>query len=163
MININSKFFTLYQILIYLPLLISCAKLDDSHPIKVEEGFVNQQILIVAPDFLNTFNVKDSVYLEIKYLTNNEITFSNNYNLRMFSKIRENWVEIYEIPTERLPAGDIVLSPDKVMPAVLALFVVPDLPDLSQRYELRIYIMGNMKINDAVRQVFAYVDVALSP
>jgi len=41
--------------------------------------------------------------------------------------------------------------------------VSPDLVDYSQRYQLRIYVIGEMKTNESVKKVAASFDVTLNP
>jgi hypothetical protein len=95
------------------------------------------------------------------YQADNEIVFPNDYNLRIFKKTNEGWIEIKEIPTTRLPEGDIVLSrPTKTLES---LSVAPDLVDYNQSYHLRIYVIGDMNTNEVIKKVAAYTDVVLHP
>jgi len=68
-----------------------------------------------------------------------------------------------EKPTERFPDGDIIFSPDKYMPIVQVVGAFPDLPDINQKYKLRIYVTGEMKTEEGNQDVVAYVDVQLTP
>jgi len=156
--------FIILLILFYQLLsLISCSSLEHDPPIGIEKDFINQQILLRAPSFSNTFSTIDPINLELKYNTSNEIIFPNNYNLKLFTQVNEGWIEIQEKPTVRLPSGNIIFSPTKDMPAVEDIFVSPELLDISQQYELRIYIIGDMKVDGDVVRVAAYTDVTLHP
>lgn len=154
---------TFYGALLGLLLLVSCTPSEESALVPIEESYVNTQILLRAPSYSNTFRTQDPINLELKYNTSYEITFPNNYNLRIFENNSGKWVEIKEKPTERYPLGDVVLSPDKEMPAVQVVVLFPDLPFLERGYSLRIYVIGDMKANGEIVEVAAYTDVMLRP
>jgi hypothetical protein len=143
--------------------LSSCSTTITNPPIPVEKDFTNKQILLRAPDYANTFKTTESLALELKYNSTNEIKFPRNYNLRIFEYSDGEWIEIMEKPTERFPDGDIIFSPDKYMPIVQVVGAFPDLPDINQKYKLRIYVTGEMKTEEGNQDVVAYVDVQLTP
>jgi hypothetical protein len=153
---------TIYLLLLQI-VLPSCSTTNPNHPIPIEEGFQNKQILIRAPGYANTFKTTESLILELKYNSYNEIVFPRNYNLRIFEYSDDEWVEIKEKPTQRFPDEDIIFSPDKYMPAVQVVGLFPDLPDIFREYKLRIYVTGKMKTDDGNQDVTAYVDVVLTP
>ena len=93
--------------------------------------------------------------------SNNEIRFPNNYNVKIFKQTSNGWIEVKEIPTNRLPKDDIVFSPSTFGMQDLAVF--PDLGDSSQRYKLRFYVIGDMKTNAESIAVAAFIDVELHP
>lgn len=148
-------------ILIWQVLLASCSGSDDNSPVDIGEDYVNQQILLSAPDFFNTFNTEDSIYIELRSYSKNEIIFPNDYNLRIFERNNGDWIEIYEIPTTRSPAGDVILS--LATRTRQTTYVTPDLADRTRRYQLRIYVIGDMKTDEGIKQVAAYVDLELRP
>lgn len=129
----------------------------------MDEEYVNKQILIRAPANFNTFKTTDSIDLELKYNSGNEITFPNDYNIRIFLRTSDGWDEIHEIPTIRLPEDDVVFSPDAKMTAVENIFISPDFPDYNLQYQLRVYVFGNMKTNDVDVEVAAYTDFTVYP
>jgi hypothetical protein len=149
-------------LLLLLLVLISCSTTNADHPIPIEEGLLNNQILIRAPGYSNSFKTTEPLNLELKYYSNNEIVFQNNYNLRIFQFISSKWIEIKEKPTERFPIGEVIFSPNKYMPAVEVVTLFPDLPDFNKEYQLRIYVTGVMKTNVENKDVSAYVDVMLT-
>lgn len=163
MSNIKYVLPILNLILICQGFLISCSRFESSPPISIDDGFINQQILLRAPDFSNSFKTTNPIILELKYNSNNEIVFPNNYNLRIFQRTDSEWIEIYEKPIERLPAGNVVFSPTKEMPAVEVIFLSPDLQKPGSKHQLRIYVIGDMKTNEGVKEVAAYTDVMLYP
>ncbi len=143
-------------------LLASCSNPDDKPPINIEKSYVNQQIALGAPGGLfNTFNATDPIYLEIQLSSKNEIVFPNNYNLKIFERKAGDWIEIFEKPTTRLPAGDVVLSTNAKFKETT--FVTPVLTDYTRRYQLRIYVIGEMKTDEGIKQVAAYIDLELHP
>ena len=152
----------IYLLLLHIA-LPSCSTTNPGHPISVDEGFLNKQILIRAPGYANKFKTTESLVLELKYNSYNEIVFPRNYNLRIFEYSGDEWVEIKEKPTQRFPDEDIIFSPDKYMPAVEVVGLFPDLPDIFREYKLRIYVTGKMKTDDGDQDVTAYVDVVLTP
>lgn len=148
-------------VLILHILLVACLSSEDNPPIDFEEGYVNQHIFLSAPARFNTFNTRDSIYLEIRSNSDYEIVLPNNLNLRIFERKAEDWIEIKESPMTRLPIGDVILAPNKKFMQTTA--TVPSLPDPTRRYQLRIYVSGDMKIDEGIKQVAAYVDVTLHP
>jgi hypothetical protein len=160
----NSKeHFLRFLLLIVFLFLTSCSPAEPPTPIDIEPDYVNQQILIRAPAYANSFSPKDPIILELKYNSENEIIFPNNYNLKIFKNADGKWIEIEEKPIERYPHGNIVLSPENTMQVVYALGAHPKLLFFSEEYSLRIYVVGEMKVNGEVLQVAAYTDVMLSP
>jgi hypothetical protein len=142
-------------------LLAACSSSENNPPLDFEEGYVNQQILLNAPDLFNTFNTKDPIHLEITSTSSDEIVLPNDLNLRIFERKAGDWIEILELPTTRLPAGDLILSPIKKTREITS--TSPNLPDATRKYRLRIYVSGDMKTEEGIKQVAAYVDITLHP
>jgi len=161
--EMKASFHLIFPIIFLQTLLASCSSLDSTPPLSFEDGYLNQQILLRAPDFSNTFRTTDVISLELKYNSNNAIVLPNNYNLKIFERTSESWVEIKEKPIERLPAGDIILSPTKLMPAVEVIFFSPNLDNPETKNQLRIYVTGDMITNEGIKKVAAYVDITLYP
>jgi hypothetical protein len=160
----NKKMITLISaVLLGIVLIPSCTVANVNNPIKIEKEYVNQQILIRAPAYVNKFNTRDVVVLELKYNSTNEIVFSNDYGLRIFEKTADGWTEVKEMPTETFPPDDIILSPSKEMPAVQSVMFFPDLPDFGRKYSLRIYVIGLMSSNGEEIEVAAFTDIELHP
>jgi len=152
-----------YIVLIASILVTSCSSSELPSPISIDNEYLNHQIFVRAPSDSNTFNTQDVIYLEIKYNSTNKIVFPNNYNLRIFENTLKKWIEIKEKPMTRIPAGDIILSPEKMLPAVQGVYVSPALPDPGKKYSLRIYVIGQMEANGQSISVAAYTDVILRP
>jgi hypothetical protein len=141
--------------------LLSCSNPKGTLQIDIEDEYVNQQVLLRAPRFGNTLKTEDPIFLDLLSQSSNKIVFPNNYNLRIFAKINEGWREIKAIPTVRFPKGDIILSPS--IKTVESFAVFPDLVDYNQRYQLRIYVIGDMETNEDIKEVAAYIDITLNP
>jgi hypothetical protein len=65
------------------------------------------------------------------------------------------------LATTRLPAGDTVLSRTKTI--LNTTYTDPGIPDVTRKYHLRIYVSGDMKTEEGIKEVAAYVDVTLHP
>ncbi len=152
----------LILIILSASILVSCTS-SRQPPVPLDEKYVNQQILLRAAPYANTFTTDDSITIEMKYNSTNEIVFPRDYNLRLFENTKDGWVEIYEKPTERYPSDDIVLSPHKLMPLATIVFVSPDFQNFDRKYKLRIYVFGVMKEEGEIVEVAAYTDVVLHP
>lgn len=143
--------------------LISACTSDKNDPIQMDGTYVNQQIILRAPSYANEFGTNEALILELKYNSINEIVFPNNYGLRIFEETEDGWKEVQEKPTERTPTGDIIFSPEKLMPAVHIVGVYPNLQRPGQKHNLRVYVIGEMNVNGEVIKVAAYTDVTLKP
>jgi len=144
--------------------LITSCKANEIHPlVNIPNEFVNQQINIRVAGYSNTYKNTDPVSLELKYNSNDVIVFPNNYNLKIFELSNGNWVEIQEKPTERLPQDDIVLAPNKTLPAVHVVVLFPNIVDMNKTHKLRIYVIGEMQTDDGNQNVAAYTDITLGP
>jgi hypothetical protein len=131
--------------------LISACTSDKNDPIQMDGTNVNQQINLRAPAYANEFGTNEALILELKYNSINEIVFPNNYGIRIFEETEDGWIEVQEKPTERF------------MPAVHIVGVYPNLQRPDLKHNLRVYVIGEMKVNGEVVEVAAYTDVKLKP
>jgi hypothetical protein len=144
--------------------LLSCSATPskDTQPnVDIDDSYLNQQVLVNAPDYFNSFQTNDPLVLEVISSSESEIRFSNDFSLRIFQKIDDGWVEIKELPMTRLPKDDVILSPNTSASQDLAVF--PDLKNHSQSYQLRIYVFGDMQTEQGSQKVSAYTEVQLQP
>jgi len=144
-------------------ILTACTSSEKKAPLSFENKYLNQQIQIKALNFGNTFTTTDSLSLELEYKSNNEIVFPNNYGLRIFEKTKDGWQEIKEMPTQRIPSGNIVLSPDVDISAVDIVSLFPDLTNSNEKTTLCIYVIGQMTENGETKSVAAFTTVVLHP
>lgn len=143
----------------------SCAFLDtetDNLPIEFELSNMNQQIKLFAIEEMNTFRIDYPVRLFLAYnaqMSDAEIVFAPNFNLRIFIQKNGKWVEIKEKPVVRADEN-VFLSPASNKQLVT---FFPDLPDVAQTYSMRVYVFGDMDSADGTKQVAAFVDFVLAP
>ena len=145
-------------ILLNILITTACAVGEPSPPIKFDDGYLNQQILLSAPVSFNRFSAKDAISVEITNASSHDIVFQNNYGILMFLKSNDGWVEVAEVPTTRLPEGEVLLSPK----ATKTTYIMPNLPRGASTYSLRIYVFGTTK-GDKEFGVAAFTDLVLSP
>ena len=131
-------------------------------PIQFESAYLNQQIRLAAPKHLSSYKTGDLVALLLLYNTKNQIVFPNNFNLRIFIRENDQWLEIKESPTERSPEN-IVLSPETPLSYGQMVAFFPALDDLTKTYQMRVYVFGDMTTVDGVKRVGAFVDFVLTP
>ena len=163
-INTKTRNAAIIGILVAQIALLSCSSLSatDTEPnLGIEDKYMNKQVTVHAPESFNSFRTNDPIVLEILNHSENGVRFSNDYSLRIFKKTDDRWVEIKEIPTTRLPKDDIVFSPNVSDIEDLAVF--PDLKDYSREYQLRIYVVGDMRTQQGYQKVSAYAEVQLQP
>ncbi|MBK9007550.1 MAG: hypothetical protein IPM31_11225 [Anaerolineae bacterium] len=144
-------------------LLSSCTNASNPPPLSFEDAYLNQQVLLRVSSYSNTYKTRDPINLELKYNSDQEIIFPYDYNLKIFERSDEMWVELKEKPTYRFPLSDIVLSPPIEMPAVQVVVFFPDLQNPFRKYYIRIYVIGNMKTNNGIKEVAAYTEITLQP
>jgi len=157
-------FSLVFWLLLCQVLLAACSSFADNPPLDFEDGYVNQQIMLSAPVLYNTFSTNTgpcSIWIEISTTSSNKIVLPNNLNLRIFERKSGDWIEIPEMPTTRLPAGDVILSSTKKFIQTTSTSFL--LPDPTRKYRLRIYVSGNMETEEGIKQVSAYVDITLHP
>ena len=157
--RLTSVLSSLCLTMLFGAILVACSTKESHPPIEVDKDYLNQQITLEAPSFFTTFKTADAISIEITNRSAHEIVFPNNYNISTFSYSDNEWVEILEIPITRLPAGDVVLASNTLETT----FIYPDLPNLKDQYDLRIYVFGTMKVNSEIKEVTAFTDVTLRP
>jgi hypothetical protein len=150
-------------LLVVAILLSACGLGQIDDPIEFDKEFLNNQVLLRAPAYSNTFKTKGTIALELKYNSNHRIMFANNFNIKIFRNISNHWTEIKEKPATRIPSDVIVFSPEKAMPAVQVVMFSPDLPQPDEKYFLRVYVVGLMEANGTTKNVAAYTDIILNP
>jgi hypothetical protein len=157
--NLRKGIFSFMCWLLFCQFLLAACSANP--PIDFEEGYLNQQLLLSAPGHFNTFNTRDSIYLEIRSTSKYEIVLPNDLNLRIFERKAGDWIEIPEFPTTRSPAGDVIFS--RINKSLEMASTFPNLPDPTRNYRLRIYVSGDMKTEAGIKQVAAYVNITLHP
>ena len=119
---------------------------------------------ITAPVGWNSFKTNDLITLMVVNVSNNRIVTSEDFHCRIFVLGNDNWHEIGNKAT--YADGEIFLEPNKDLdPAsIQAAFLVPDLPDYSKPYKVRVFIFGSVLKNEQTGEdVAAFIDVDLFP
>ena len=156
-----SKIF--FWILLLIFLLTACSKNIDTNPIQTPLEYTNQQIMLRTFDYNNSYKTSDAIFADIWNYSGKLISFPNNYNIRIFERTKTGWEEISEKPVTRLPPGDFTFNPNDSSSSIVTIVIIPDLPDLNRKYDLRIYITGYMIENNESVVVTAYTDINLKP
>jgi len=153
----------IYCVFIFAISLLGCTIAKVSDPISTDPDYTNQQIELKSFDYNNSYKTSDIISAEIWNLSGIFIKFPNNYNIRIFEKTNKGWEEIAEKPVTRLPPGDFEFNPLDGSSYIEMIDIFPDLPDLNRKYDLRIYVFGQMSENNEEVEVAAYTDVTLKP
>lgn len=119
---------------------------------------------VLAPDGWNSFNTNTSISLEIRNVSENQITSGPDFGVRIFIRTDKEWIEVknkagyeYQLftldPTENYDPRNTA-----------AIGVRPDLPDNSISYRLRIFVVGNLMENGkGSKKVASFIDLELHP
>lgn len=148
-------------ILLVISLLTSCDK--KSEFFDFEKGFVNNQISLHTIESLENFHTNKAIFLQLSCNTINTISFPNDYNLKIFAKEKNKWVEIKEIKDESLPSDEIVFSPSIDRPFPYVIIALPKFLEKDKKYNIRIVVSGNMLENGTTKNVDAYIDLVIQP
>jgi hypothetical protein len=159
-VKIKTTFISLISLSI---LLVACSQSVNKDPITSDANYTNHQIRLYSSANYNSYKTSDVISAEIWNISGQMIKFPNNYNIQIFEKVDNGWKEIAEKPTIRLPEGDFTFNPLDGSSYIQMIGVFPNLPDLDQKYKLRIYVSGLMKENDEEIEVVAFTDVTLIP
>lgn len=155
----------LIPLVFFICLLITSCASDiepDDPPVSFDSLHINKEISMAASQEFNTFRTGDTIALFVLYNivdTDIEVVFPNNFNMRIFIKQSKDWIEIKERAKIRL-FDKVTLSPTNNRSLLI---FTPVLPDLNQRYEMRVYVFGEMVYPDGIQQVVAFVDFILRP
>ena len=131
-------------------------------PVDFDAAYMNRQIRLIVVRELSAFKTNSDVAVLLEYDTTNEIVFPNNYNLRLFIQQNGQWEETKEKPTIR-PGGQVVLSPNNPSSYGQIVWFWPQLDDPNKTYHMRVYVFGDMKTPEGIKQVAAFADFVLTP
>lgn len=154
-------------ILTFLAMVAACSlpiSVVDESPIEYDVNRLNQQISLQAPNEWNDFIVGNPVGLFLTLniqLVDGEVVFPYDFGLRIFYKQSGQWIEVQQEPIIR-PMDEVVLS--RIGKTSRSVVFYPDLPDRIQKYEMRAYVFGDMRMPDGgIQQVSAFADFTLVP
>lgn len=136
-------------------IIVSCSQSD---PITFDSNYLNRQITLSSVQN-RALTTKDPIFLLLLSSSDDEIDFPSNFNLQIFIKQDNKWVEINEWPVQR-SQEDVIMSPASNLQIISFL---PQLENENQRYYMRVYVFGEMKTDNGNKKVAAYVDIILTP
>jgi hypothetical protein len=126
---------------------------------------VDKYLEITAPSGWNTFQTDDAIALEIRNVSESQITFTPDLRERIFVLTDKGWMEVKD-KLISLNENTITLDPTKNNDPLKARAVIvrPELPDYSVPYDVRIFVVGNLIENgEGSTQVASYIDLRLNP
>lgn len=128
--------------------------------INVPEKNINSKIVLQNfPGEPQSYKVGDSLAFGIINQSVYNITFHNDFDVKIFIKQDEVWEPINN--KVEYPEGERILPTKKIDPTGLVLFVLPDLGEIKSSTIVRIVVIGQVK--DKSEQVGAYIDVHYAP
>lgn len=69
---------------------------------------VNSRFTVEAPPNWSTFQIGDGIGLQVKVVSEDEISFTYDFGARIFTRVKDRWVELEN--SMRYPEGSITLS-----------------------------------------------------
>ena len=165
--NLKIRFVSFVSFLLIV-IQIGCSLDKDNKVIPnldLSRSNINSEIGIFAPVELNTYRFSEPVTILIKNIGKTPILFSNDFNICLFIKDSDNWVEIRSVKTIYLD-GDILIHPTKNDPLKYGTTMIePILEEYSNPVKIRIAIIGYKFINRVKTDqlVAAYTDIWLFP
>lgn len=142
--------------------LWSCGPIPSAPPIAFDDKYLNKQIQLAAPPFMNSLKTGDPLWLELSNVSGEPVVFPADYQIRVFRRVDGTWSEIGELPTYRNPEDHVIHAPGAGLSTDLVV-LVPRVEDPQQEYLLRVYVVGAMQQATGAQQVGAFVDVELRP
>ena len=128
--------------------------------------FQNQKYLeVTAPDGWNSFKTSKPVSLLIRNISDTQIVSDPDLDARIFVRTDDEWIEVQN-KTVYLNESPITLKPNKNFDVTktVSLFLLPDLPDDSVAYDVRIFVVGILIENgEEAKKVASYIDLRLTP
>jgi|RhiMetdeSRZDD1v2_1073273.scaffolds.fasta_scaffold49361_1 hypothetical protein len=125
---------------------------------------IGKYLEVTAPNGWNSFKTDDSISLEVRNISDGQITFGPDFGARIFVLTDESWVEVKNKITYK--NDPLILDPSENYDPLKtgATIVQPELSDYSVPYDIRIFLIGDLIENGkAERKVSSYIDLKLSP
>ena len=125
---------------------------------------MGQYLEVTAPEGWNSFKTRESINIEIRNTSEQQIALEPDAGLRLFVRSDKGWIEVKNKAQYLYKL--ITLEPNKNSDPMKneATFVYPDLTDDSITSFIRIVVIGNL-IEDgkAIGPVGTYIDIQLNP
>ena len=146
--------------------LLSCSSRTvnvDPSPISTPDIAIpagDKYLVITAPQGWNTFKINSPIDLMVFDISDQQIVFDNDSDIRAFVLAANKWVEVKNIMSYSENA--ITLAPDANLDLrkMTGTSVLPDLTGFPGSSRIRIYIIGKL---ENAQQIASYVDVTLNP
>lgn len=124
-----------------------------------ERSFNSKIVLGNFPGEPIGYKAGDSLAFTITNRSSQVITFSHDFDVKIFKKTSAEWELI--INKVEYSEGDRYLPPKAIEPTGLVLSVIPDVGEIRDSTTVRIVIVG--QIEEKAEQVGAYIDVKFIP
>lgn len=131
-------------------------------PIDFDAEFLNRQIYLFTVEQVFPYKTDSGLTLILRYNTSNRIVFPKDFNLRIFALGDEKWIELKEWPTVR-NWDQIVLTPEDPSSSFRMVSFSPFFPNPRSKYNLRVYVFGDMTTENGIMKVGAFIDFVVSP
>jgi hypothetical protein len=118
-----------------------------------------------APKGWNNFKIGDFVGLMVRNVSEKDLVFPNDFNVKIFTKENDSYIEISN-KTAYPSSEEVVLEPNPEFDAfkIHTLIVYPDIAVSDSTAYLRIFISGVLMENGKSSETVAtYIDVTLYP
>jgi hypothetical protein len=123
---------------------------------------LNSKLQLSAPPDWNNYDANNSVSLLVQNISNDQVVFPKDFNIRIYTYTDEKWVEIRNI--SEYIGDDVVLFPrSDTSLGETGVGFFPYLFGYKTPIELRIFVFGQIYKNDKATNewIGAYIDVTL--
>ena len=129
----------------------------DVEPDKINTDFTVYEDPVIAS--ANTHKNNELLIVTIKNLGDNRIRFSPSGHVKIYAKVDDEWIDVYNAMS--YPETDLVLVPTKDFPPGMDESVIPSISNMTEPTLIRIFLEGELV--DTNEKVGAYLDVRLLP
>ncbi len=129
--------------------------------IDVQDG---KYLEVTAPNGWNSFMTDDSISLEIRNISKNQITADPDFGARIFVLTDGKWIEVENKIVYKNDPFTLDPTENYDPMKTAATIVEPELFDYSIKSEVRIFIVGTLIENGKEsKKVASYIDITLNP
>jgi len=125
---------------------------------------IGKYLEVTAPKGWNSFKTDDSISLEVRNVSEGQITFGPDFGARIFVLSDQGWTEVKNKITYK--NDPVTLGPTENYDPLKtgATIVQPELLDSSVPYDIRIFLVGDLIENGKESsKVSSYIDLKLNP
>ena len=120
----------------------------------------DKYLVITTPQGWNTFKINRPVDLMVFDISDQQIVFNENSDIRAFVWAVNKWVEVKNKMSYTRNAITLVPDANRDLAKMEGTAILPDLTDYPGSSKIRIYIIGKLENAD---QIASYIDVTLNP